>query len=230
MNKIVRFILLMLIVNDSYSQVTDTISKWDYSIGSDIVSRYVWRGSDYCNSPAIQPTAEISYKNLAFGTWGSYTFANSEIQEADLYISYSFWKLKFTCFDYFYMNMNNVSNSYFNYNKDTTGHDFSLDAEFILSKKFPLKFLASYNFYGADTLHSAYFETSYKLTKNIPLEIFVGFTPYQGWYGNDIGVVNAGVTLKKEYKLLGENNIPIYCKLIFNPQRENVFIIAGITF
>lgn len=220
----------MLIINVSYSQVTDTISKWDYSIGSDFVSRYVWRGSDYFNSPAIQPTAEISYRNLAFGTWGSYTFANSNIQETDLYLSYSFWKIKLTCTDYFFINTNNVRNSYFIYNKDNTGHDFSLDAEYEMSEKFPLKILASYNFYGADTLNSAYFETSYKLTKNIPIEIFVGFTPYQGWYGNDIGIVNAGISLKKEYKLLGETNIPIYCKFIVNPQNENVFIVAGITF
>jgi len=230
MNKIIKVILLMLIVSNSFSQVTDTTSKWNYSIGSDIVSRYVWRGSDYNNSPAIQPTAEISYKNFAFGAWGSYTFANAEIQEADLYLSYSFWKIKMICYDYFYMNMNNARNSYFTYNKDKTGHDFSLDTEFLLSEKFPLKILISYNFYGADTLQSAYFETSYKLTKNIPLEIFVGYTPYQGWYGNDIGVVNTGICMKKEYKLLGEDVIPIYFKLIFNPQSENIYIVAGITF
>ena len=106
MNKIVKVVLLMLIVSNSFSQVTDSTSKWNYSIGSDIVSRYVWRGSDYCNSPAIQPAAEISYKNFAFGVWGSYTLANSEIQEADLYLSYSFWKIKMICYDYFYMNMN----------------------------------------------------------------------------------------------------------------------------
>lgn len=223
-------VLFILIINISFSQENDTISNWNYSIGSDIVSRYVWRGSDYFNSPAIQPLAELSYKNISLGAWGSYSFANSDIQEADLYLSYSFWKLKMICYDYFYMNMSKARNSYYSYSKEKTGHDFSIDAAFTLSEKIPLSLLASYNYYGADTLHSSYFETSYSLTKKIPLIIFVGFTPSKGWYGNDIGVVNTGVCIKKEYKLLGENVIPVYCKLIFNPQRENIYIVAGITF
>ena len=204
------------------------MSKWDYSVGADLVSRYVWRGTGYSNSPAFQPALEVLYSNLAIGAWGSYSFNSLDIPEADLYLRYTFWKLKFTCWDYFYMDMSKVRNSYFVYNQEKMGHDFSFDTEFILSEKVPLKVLVSYNFYGADSLHSSYFETSYTLTKRIPLEIFVGFTPSAGWYGNGTGIVNTGVCLIKEYKISDENKMPVYCKLIFNPQRENIYL--GITF
>ena len=79
MNSISKILFFVLFVNNSFCQEKDTLSNWNYNVSADIVSRYVWRGSDYNNSPAIQPTAEISYKNFAFGAWGSYTFADAEI-------------------------------------------------------------------------------------------------------------------------------------------------------
>lgn len=223
--------ILFLFTYFGYSQNNDNDSvKWDYSVSADLVSRYVWRGTDYGNSPAIQPTLELSYKNISAGAWGSFTFNSLPIQETDLYLSASIWKFKFTCWDYFFMNMDTVRNSYYQYSDNKTGHDFSMDMEFFLSEKIPLKILASYNFYGADTLHSSYFEASYKLNKKIPVELFVGYTPSKGWYGNGPGVVNAGIGMEKEIKISETFSLPFFCKLIFNPQKENIHLVAGMTF
>src|SRR6056297_1976031 len=66
-------------------------TKSSVSVNADLVSRYVWRGVDYGNSPAIQPGIEYANGNFAFGTWGSYsTSSNTGGLEADLYTSYSF--------------------------------------------------------------------------------------------------------------------------------------------
>ncbi len=211
-------------------QIDSTESKWDYNVSVDIVSRYVWRGADFGNSPAFQPDLEVSYCNFTLGTWGSASFTSFNLQETDLFASFEIWKLKFTCWDYFYMNMDTVRNSYYKYSSDKTGHDLSLDTEFKLSEKIPLKLLVSYNFHGADSLHSAYFELSYLFQKKIPLEIFAGYTPDEGWYGNGPGFVNLGFAMKKECKFSDEYSVPVYCKLVFNPQRENIHLVAGITF
>lgn len=231
MSKILSLIFFLCLGFMSNAQQVDTAkSKWDYSVYADVVSRYVWRGSDFGNSPAIQPGLDISYKNFTVGAWGSASFANLNIQETDLFASYEIWKFKFTCWDYFYMNMDSLRNNYFEYSSKKTGHYFSFDTEFKLSETVPLKLLISYNFYGADTLNSSYFELSYTFNKKIPLEIFAGYTPDEGWYGNGPGFVNLGITLKKECKISDEYSVPVYCKLIFNPQRENVHLVAGITF
>ena len=233
MKKIFSLLVLIYFSTQVFSQQTDsTESKWSYSVSSDIVSRYIWRGTDYCNSPAFQPDLEISYGNFTIGTWGSATFNSFSVQETDLFASFEVWKFKFSCWDYFYMNMDSTRNNYFNYSGNETGHDFSFETEFTLSEKVPLKFLIAYNFFGADTAKSTYLELSYSLQNKVPLEFFAGFTPNQGysWYGNGPGFVNVGVGLTKECKISNDYSIPVYCKLIFNPQRENVFLVAGLTF
>ena len=229
-NLFVFFIALCLSYQITAQEQDSAASKWDYTVAADLVSRYVWRGTELGNSPAIQPDLEISYKNFTLGSWGSWSISSFPVQEADLFVSFEIGKFKFTCWDYFYMNMDSVNNSYFKYSDGETGHDFSFDAEFELSEKVPLKLLASYNFYGADTLHSSYFELSYQLKKKIPLTVFAGFTPDKGWYGNGPGFVNMGFVLTKECKISDEYSMPFYCKIVYNPQRENVYLVAGITF
>ncbi|MBI5538707.1 MAG: hypothetical protein HY951_01510 [Bacteroidia bacterium] len=227
---LILFICLCSVIPAFTQEADSSKSKWSFNVSADIVSRYVWRGSDFGNSPAIQPDLEISYGNFTLGTWGSATFSSFSLQETDLFVSFEFWKFKFSCWDYFYMNMDTVGNSYFKYSEKETGHDFSFDTEFKLSEKIPLKLLLSYNFYGADTLHTSYFELSYSLKKKIPLEILAGFTPSEGWYGNGPGFVNLGFSMKKECKISDDYSLPVYCKIIFNPQKENIHLVAGITF
>jgi len=231
MKQLILYILFFAFASLGYSQSGDTTrSNWNYAVSADIVSRYVWRGTDYGNSPAFQPDLEVSYKNFTLGGWGSAAFTSYNIQETDLFFSYKIWKLKFTCWDYFYLNTNSVRNNYFEYSNNKTGHDFSFDTEFRWSENFPLRILASYNFYGADTLHSSYFEISYSCHKKIPLVFSVGYTPDKGWYGNGPGFVNIGVGLEKECVISEKISIPVYCKLVMNPQRENIHLVAGITF
>ena len=89
MKKIVILIICIyfgLFVNAQ--QADTTKSNWDNSVYADLVSRYVWRGSDFGNSPAIQPGLDISYKNFTVGAWGSASLASLNLQEADLFASY----------------------------------------------------------------------------------------------------------------------------------------------
>ena len=73
------------------------------SVGADLVSRFVWRGTDFGGSPSIQPCIEADIFGLTLGAWGAYTVNAPGAQEADLYISYTIADLVSLGFtDYFY--------------------------------------------------------------------------------------------------------------------------------
>ena len=59
-------------------------------IGADIMSRYVWRGTDYGSSPSIQPYMELGLGGFALGFWGAYTTNLPGVQELDFYANYTF--------------------------------------------------------------------------------------------------------------------------------------------
>jgi hypothetical protein len=156
------------------------------------MSRYVWRGIDFGNSPAIQPNLSFSWKGLNIGAWGSYAFANHSVKvndttvadagtyaETDLFLSYSYKWFTLMVFDFFTVNgLNpNEGNSYFNYDNATTGHTFEGSLLFDGPEKFPLQAVASMLFYGADKCkdstgvygsgsknnYSVYFELAWKI-------------------------------------------------------------------
>ena len=41
-------------------------------LGADIMSRYVWRGTDFGNSAAIQPGLSYSKEGFTVGAWGAW--------------------------------------------------------------------------------------------------------------------------------------------------------------
>ena len=167
----------------------------EINFGADLMSRYIWRGIDYGNSPAIQPNLSFSWKGFNIGAWGTYGFAKQSIQvtdtmlidagnysETDLFVSYTVKWFTLMVFDYFVMNgLNpNEGNRYFDYRNATTGHTFEGCLIFDGSEKFPLQVMVCTLLYGADkdkdstgtyglgskNNFSTYFELSYKF--NIP--------------------------------------------------------------
>lgn len=192
------------------------------NFGADIMSRYIWRGYDIGNSPAIQPNLSFSWNGLNIGAWGSYAFAKHTIQiddttsvdagnyaEIDLYISYTFKWFTLMVFDYFTMNglNSNEGNRYFDFNNKTTGHTFEGTFSFDGTDTFPLQLLVSTLFYGDDknkdstgvyglgtkNNFSTYFEASY--TFNID-KIDVELKPFIGGipFGSSWYGPEAGVT------------------------------------
>jgi hypothetical protein len=179
-----------------------------FGLGADFVSRYIWRGADYGNSPAIQPNASFSVAGFKIGAWGSYSFGpyskkinDSTVMtvgnfiETDFTASYTLkgFALGFT--DYFFPNQvnPNVDNNYFNYKNATTGHTIEAFLSYAGPDKFPLQVFAGVLVYGADkgkdstgviglgttNNYSAYFEAGYQFTiKSIGVKPFIGAIPY----------------------------------------------------
>lgn len=141
-------------------------STW--SVGADLVSRYIWRGINLGgSSPSIQPTVEYGFGTekhaFAIGAWGAYSVSGTQTgQEADLYLSYtlnSMFTLTFT--DYFFPNESLGRNKYFNYNMDwtsidngtqaQTGHVVEAAIAFNGTEKVPIHILFAMNIWGADS-------------------------------------------------------------------------------
>jgi len=139
------------------------------NLGADIMSRYIWRGFDYGNSPAIQPNLYFSWRGLNIGFWGSYSFTSyknmysntvavdmGNYSEMDTYISYTFKWFTLMCFDFFVPNgidpdyTGIKSYQYFNFNNKTTGHGFEVSLSFAGPSAFPIKFFGGTIVYGCD--------------------------------------------------------------------------------
>lgn len=210
----------------------------EFSAGADIMSRYIWRGRDFGNSPSIQPTLEFSAGGFSVGSWGAFSVDTDVYQELDLYVSYSIADIfSVGVTDYFfptYMSNNpSYKNKYFDYDDETTGHILEANLGFEC-QKIPLTLSANIAFYGddknedGDANFSTYIEVGYggKL-KEVDWNVFLGITPTEGLYGDDFGVVNLGLTVTKEIKFSDSFSMPVTSGLIFNPQEENSFFVFG---
>ena len=80
---------VLLVLGLGLAAMTASAQDGGFDVSADVVSRYVWRGTELGNSPHIQPTVEYSTGGLAIGAWGSYGFADG-YQESDLYVNYGF--------------------------------------------------------------------------------------------------------------------------------------------
>jgi len=219
------------------------------SINVDLMSRYVWRGQDFGAAPSIQPGISYSKWGLTIGSWGAYTFnnVNSNVQEADLYLSYSFLDMfSVTLTDYFFP-AEGADYKYFNYKNETTGHVFEGTVAFNGTEKLPLSVFVATNFYGGDARrinsdgstgsiqYSTYAELSYAFKY---LNVFMGFNlttadtdiGESGYYGDSFGVVNLGLSATKNIKITENFSLPLYAALITNPQQEKIFFVAGFNF
>ncbi len=66
---------------------TTSIKAQEFSVNTDIVSSYVWRGTQY-SGVSIQPTLQFSTGGFSIGSWGSAGFDG--FLEMDLYAKYAF--------------------------------------------------------------------------------------------------------------------------------------------
>jgi|SRR6056300_57321 ammonia channel protein AmtB len=80
-------VIALMSTNISYSQ----------DFGADLVSSYVWRGTQFGSGAHIQPYMELGSGNFTAGVWGSFpTSAKGGGNELDLYLGYDFGPVALT--------------------------------------------------------------------------------------------------------------------------------------
>ncbi len=240
------FIFLFLWTGIIGAQSSHYSTKDNLSIGADLMSRYIFRGMDIGASPSIQPNLTYTTGKFNIGLWGAYTLNKFTTQEADIFITYNVNnQVSLTLTDYFFPSETDSYN-YFDYKNDTTGHLFEGNLTYTGQDKFPIQCLIAVNFYGSDAIrlnsdgskksiqYSTYAEIRYPF-KYIDAFIGANLTKANtdlgetGFYGNDIGIINLGLTAHKEVKVSSTYSLPMSLSFITNPQSGKVFLVFGLS-
>jgi hypothetical protein len=247
---LVVFVTFFILENNpAIAQTNEPASS--FKVTADLVSHYVWRGSMATGSPTpnFQPTLAYTKGNFEIGVWGSTDFAGS-YKEVDPYVSYTKGHIKLALTDY---DWNFNHSSYFNYKNSETGHMLEGTIGFIGTDAFPVSVTWNTMFYGFDKksddstrqAFSTYIELGY--SKGVA-SLFLGFTPWSGYYNNygvtnfdpgagkkTFSIVNIGASVTKALKITDTFSLPLKTTLVFNPaasysRSDFVHLVFAITF
>lgn len=217
MQKAVKFFFAGIFFLLSFTLLAQ--DKGEFSIGADLVNRYIWRGTNVGGkSLHIQPGATFTYKNIELGSWGSYGLSN-DFKEYDFYAAYS---------------LNKFALTFSNYNcpTDEPGVPTSF-IEVALSYegngKIPVYANTYQYFYNDD---GTYIDFGLKINSRhkLPMDLNLGFTPWKGSYADQAAILNVSYTVSYDIPVSKEFRIPVFSSLVVNPDMEKVYFAAGISF
>ena len=206
------------------------------SIGTDLVSQYVWRGQDL-GGVSVQPTLGIGYKGLSLSAWGSAGLSNpADTREFDLTLAYTIGGFNIGVTDYWFNAGLDPLNRYFAYAADCTNHVFEANVGY----DFGFASLQWYtNFAGNDGLtpdekraYSSYVEVNVPFVLGgVDWTATAGAVPFAtDFYGVEgFGVVNVALTASKDIRITDSFSIPVFAQVAANPYSKNAFFVFGIT-
>ena len=221
----VLMLLVMVLLNTPVNlNAQDDEQSSPFSVGGDLVSSYLWRGTKFGTGPAIQPYLELALGNFAIGGWGSYCFTSNEAAEADLYLSYGFdFGLSIGLTDYYF-----PGTRYFDFSADSGSHAFEVNLGYEI-KGFSLAANYMLNTAGSagSTQGDMYFEAGYAFNS---FGLFVGAG--DGWHTSDgkFALCNIGVSAEHEINITDQFALPVSGALIWNPEREEFHVVVGVSF
>jgi uncharacterized protein (TIGR02001 family) len=189
-----------------------------FNVNADLVSRYVWRGAQFSNAPAIQPTLSYTSGGFSAGAWGSYALNNTG-SECDLYATYSApFGLSVTGTAYFFPQdpTSSVPAGYF----DEDNHTFELGLSYTIKGLS----LSVYKYLNQN--EDFYTEISYKKDN---VMVFAGAGDQLYSASSKFNLVNVGVKVSKEVSISDKFTIKPFGSFIINPNQEQVFLVVGLT-
>ena len=195
------------------------VSSAQPGLGADIVSRYVWRGTDFGNSASVQPSLSHTIGPVEIGAWGSYalTAAGAGFNENDLFIAWSAGPISLTVTDYFYPEGFDI----FNYSDKDAVHILEGSASVSFGSA---SVLGAFNFSG-DPDHSFYAELGWDLGEKegvaMSIAAGIGNHVYVKRTGGDPALVSVSVTACKG---------PLSVSWILNPDAKTDFLVFGYHF
>jgi len=226
---LVVFALLAIFTLNVKAQDAPEEKKSPFSVGADFYSNYIWRGTKFGTGPAFQPSVKFNTGGLTIGVWGS--FDASGYTEADPYISYTLpFGLSLGITDYYYPTHIDTAKAYvgsdfFDLNEATTFHVFEANAGYTYKG---LSLSANYIFNKAGGALSSgadmYFQAGYAF-KNFNISVGAG----DGWHTSDteFNVCHVGIGTGKVIKITDSFSIPVTGQVIFNPEKNQMFMVVG---
>lgn len=191
-----------------------------FTVGADIYSNYIWRGTKLGVGPAFQPSVKFAIGGLTLGVWGS--FDASGYTEVDPYISYTLpFGLSIGMTDYYFPNLGgsftaDSANAY-EVNVGFTKGGLSLSANYILNEATT----------AASSGKDMYFQAGYAFT-NFNISVGAG----DGWHTSDteFNICHVAIGTGKVIKISDTFSIPVNGQVIYNPERNLLHVVAGISF
>ena len=204
-------IVALLSPNISYSQ----------DFGADLVSSYVWRGTQFGSGAHVQPYMDLGSGNLTGGVWGSFpTSAKGGGNELDLWVSYDFGPLALTVTNYTFPGEGGV----YGEGEGLFNGDYT-------------ELAASTSIMGVD-LSAGYFTEVEALyvelgfsTGAVDIAFGYGDDQADGFYaGGGSGLVNMSFSGSKDIQISDNYALPVFGSFIINPEAETAFLVFGISF
>lgn len=204
-------VIALMSTNISYSQ----------DFGADLVSSYVWRGTQFGSGAHIQPYMELGSGNFTAGVWGSFpTSAKGGGNELDLYLGYDFGPVALTVT---------------NYTFPGEGGNYA-DGEGLFDGDYT-ELAASTSIMGVD-LSAGYFTEVEALyvelgfsTGAVDIAIGYGDDQANAWYADGgSGIVNMSFSGSKDIQISENYSLPVFGSFILNPEAETAFLVFGISF
>ena len=231
--KKILIITAILLTTAVTAKAQDTLET---TIGTDLVSQYVWRGQDL-GGVSVQPTLGLAYKGLSLSAWGSAGLSNpADTREFDLTLAYTIGGFNIGVTDYWFNAGLDPLNRYFAYAANCTNHVFEAN----IGYDFGFASLQWYtNFAGNDGLtpaekraYSSYVEVNVPFVLGgVDWTATAGAVPFAtDFYGVEgFGVVNVALTASKDIRITDSFSIPAFAQVAANPYSKNAFFVFGIT-
>lgn len=212
--------------------------------GTDIYSRYIWRGLDFGDAPAFQPGLSYTTGGFSIGAWGSYAFptAGPTYAENDLWASYAITTEKSGSFSLlftdYYIPSAGIPFGHFKHIVEPDGtprfaaHTLEGGITFSGPESFPITLAYFYNL-SNDPDNSSYIQAGYPLVVgDATISFTAGFVPSKSaYYGVEKGnIINLGISATKSISITEKFAVPITVSYIGNPSQDKTYLIFGASF
>ena len=211
-------------------------SPLETTIGTDIVSNYIWRGQDL-GSVSLQPTLGIGYSGLSLTAWGNVGLSDpNDAKELDLTLGYTVGGFNIGITDYWTNAGGDPDARYFKYDAHATNHVFEANIGYDFG---PVALQWFTNFAGNDgtnkddkRAYSSYLEISapFKLA-SVEWKATAGAVPYAtSFYGTTgFAVTNLSLRASKDIRVTDSFSIPIFAEAVANPCSQKAYLVFGLT-
>lgn len=224
---------------------TDGARAQSFSLGADIVSRYVWRGYDFGESMAVQPSLSFGSGAFEIGAWGSWSVSadGAGANENDLWVSFSFGPVSIGLTDYYF------PAPLIHEEEEDHDHDHDHDDDSYEFRNFDAHTPEPYISYSGEHLEvmaAVAFapgpedgrEGSFYIEAGVPFEhegvegrVHAGVVANASdFYGTDgAAIANLGLTVSKPIVVTDTFELPASVAFIWNPDIDRSYLVFGLS-
>ena len=212
------------------------VKKTNLSQSVKVVSRHVVRGFFTGNSPCIEPSLNFQAGKITIGAWAAYAF-DASYSEVDFYVQYNTPLFQYSVTSLYNPRQDFENSDFFDFESEESVHFLDAIIKFKGCDKFPISIMTSVMIYGDvdrdinnKQRYSTYIEFEYSnYIGGKKVAWALGLTPYQGFYADQMNVVNMNMSVFDKIKFSEQFSLPISAGLSLNPVTERLLFNFAFT-